>query len=116
MQEVDFPHDASVVARGTGTRRARVVAYTSFYLFGALGKNSQLGRLHAWKGGIAGQPYLEIVSLTRANMCQGDRGEVSYRGSRSLASAREPQANIFAHARMCQALTCPLRTNGSPWI
>jgi len=39
----------------------------------------QLGRLHAWKGGIAGQPYLEIVSLTIANMCQGDRGEVSWR-------------------------------------
>jgi len=32
----------------------------------------QLGRPHAWKGGIAGQPYLETVSLTAANMCQGD--------------------------------------------
>jgi len=38
VQEVDFPHDASVVARGA--RRTRGVAYTSFYLFGALGKNS----------------------------------------------------------------------------
>jgi len=37
----------------------------------------QLGRPHAWKGGIAGQPYHETVSLTSANMCQGDRGEVS---------------------------------------
>ncbi len=33
----------------------------------------QLGRSHAWKGGIAGQPYRETVSLTIANMCQGDR-------------------------------------------
>ncbi len=41
----------------------------------------QLGRPHAWKGGIAGQPYLETVSLTAANMCQGDCGEVSYMGS-----------------------------------
>jgi len=39
----------------------------------------QLGRPHAWKGGIAGQPYLETVSLTIANMCQDDRGEVSAR-------------------------------------
>ncbi len=39
----------------------------------------QLGRPHAWKGGIAGQPYLETVSLIIANMCQGDRGEVSTR-------------------------------------
>ncbi len=38
----------------------------------------QLGRLHAWKGGITGQPYLEIVSLTIANMCQANRGEVSF--------------------------------------
>ncbi len=30
----------------------------------------QLGRPHAWKGGIAGHPYLETVSLTIANMCQ----------------------------------------------
>ncbi len=37
----------------------------------------QLGRSHAWKGGIAGQPYRETVSLTSANMCQGDSGEVS---------------------------------------
>ncbi len=41
----------------------------------------QLGRPHAWKGGIAGQPYLETVSPTTANMCQGDRGEVSPRGA-----------------------------------
>jgi len=40
----------------------------------------QLGRLHAWKGGITGQPYLEIVSLTIANMCQANRGEVSPQG------------------------------------
>ncbi len=44
----------------------------------------QLGRLHAWKDGIAGQPYLEIVSLTRANMCQGDRGEVGQSHLNSL--------------------------------
>jgi len=41
----------------------------------------QLGRLHAWKGGITGQPYLEIVSLTIANMCQANRGEVSNAGT-----------------------------------
>jgi len=49
----------------------------------------QLGRPHAWKGGIAGQPYLETVSLIIANMCQGDRGEVSY-GLADLPESTSP--------------------------
>jgi hypothetical protein len=37
----------------------------------------QSDRPHGWKGGGIDQLRLETVSLTTANMCQGNRGEVS---------------------------------------
>jgi len=56
----------------------------------------QLGRPHAWKGGIAGQPYLETVSLTIANMCQDDRL------SRQLGEARIQEKRV-ATDEMCSS-------------
>ncbi len=57
----------------------------------------QLGRSHAWKGGIAGQPYRETVSLTSANMCQGDSGEVSDRGYRGIGRTHILRENTMKH-------------------
>ncbi len=71
----------------------------------------QLGRPHAWKDSIAGQPYRETVSLTTANMCQGDRGEVSTSalGAHVLINGNCP--DVPSDVR-CDDAACRERTHG----